>query len=430
MLDYSQSLEYVVKSDIGMRRANNQDSCSAVVAEDDSDWQQRGHLFIVADGMGAHAAGELASKIAVDTVPHLYRHYRSLPAPDALRRAIEETNREIHVRGRANVEFHNMGTTASVLVLLPQGVICGHVGDSRVYRVRNQTLEQLTFDHSLAWELKALGKIDAESDFAKHVPKNVITRSLGPQPNVQVDIEGAFPVQEGDVFLLCSDGLSGQVDDPEIGAIIANLPPEEAANVLIDLANLRGGPDNITVIIAKVVGSQLATNGESQRSFVGQRKKQAVNPAAWVVSGVCLFVGLFLWVASQPILASVFGVAGIVALIVGIVMLVRQRTPQASRESGGFSKGNGPYTQFSCTAGREFVSKLATIVSELREAAEEANWEIQWSQFQEFNDAAVDAAKAGRHTDAVRSFCKAISFMMNELRHQQSQQASDSAIEY
>ncbi|MCA9167889.1 MAG: serine/threonine-protein phosphatase, partial [Planctomycetales bacterium] len=126
------SIAYSARSDIGMRRTNNQDSYIALPAEDDHAWLSRGHLFVVADGMGAHAAGELASKLAADGVVHHYRKLRQLSPPEAILKAFRDTNGEIHRRGQANSEFRNMGTTCSALLLLPQGALAAHVGDSRV----------------------------------------------------------------------------------------------------------------------------------------------------------------------------------------------------------------------------------------------------------------------------------------------------------
>src|SRR6185369_2097132 len=108
----------------------------------------RGHVFVVADGMGAHAAGELASKMAADGIPHNYHKIHDQPAVWAIAKAVEEINDQINQRGQANIDFQGMGTTSSVLVLLPQGALVAHVGDSRVYRLRGEQLEQLTFDHS------------------------------------------------------------------------------------------------------------------------------------------------------------------------------------------------------------------------------------------------------------------------------------------
>src|SRR5262245_50262243 len=122
-----------------MRRSNNQDSHVVVLASDVEAWKSRGHFFMVADGMGAHAAGELASKLAVEGVSHLYRKYTELSAPEALQKAMLETNTKVHQRGQANADFRNMGTTASTLILLPQGAFVAHIGDSRVYRLRDAT---------------------------------------------------------------------------------------------------------------------------------------------------------------------------------------------------------------------------------------------------------------------------------------------------
>ncbi|HUS38071.1 MAG TPA: PP2C family serine/threonine-protein phosphatase, partial [Pirellulales bacterium] len=252
-LTFEQCVRHAAISDIGMRRQNNQDSMNTVVAPERSYWEQRGHLYLVADGMGAHAAGELASKLAADGLPHIYAKHTDLEPALALRQAILEANNKIYEKGHANAEFQGMGTTCSALVLLPVGAIVGHVGDSRVYRLRDGKLEQLTFDHSLVWEMRAAGQIPANAENI-HVPKNIITRSLGPNPVVKIDLEGPFPMAVGDRFLLCSDGLTGPVTDPELGAILASMSPDEAVQMLVDLANLRGGPDNITVIVVEVVG--------------------------------------------------------------------------------------------------------------------------------------------------------------------------------
>src|SRR5450755_744823 len=144
-------------SDLGMRRMNNQDSIAVVVTDDQNTWSSRGHLLMVADGMGAHAAGELASKLAVDNIPHIYFKLRDQYPPAALRQAIREVNTLIHTKGQSSIGFQGMGTTCSCLVLLPEGALVAHIGDSRVYRLRGNRLAQLTFDHSLVWEMAAAG---------------------------------------------------------------------------------------------------------------------------------------------------------------------------------------------------------------------------------------------------------------------------------
>lgn len=144
-----------------------------------------------------------------------------------------------------------MGTTCSALLLLADGALIAHVGDSRVYRMRRGRIEQLTFDHSLVWELVRHKHLDLDQAL-KAVPRNVITRSLGPDPVVDVDVEGPYPVGPGDVYLLCSDGLPGLVGDPEIGAFAESFHPEDACRYLTQLANLRGGTDNVTTLIVRV----------------------------------------------------------------------------------------------------------------------------------------------------------------------------------
>ena len=238
-------------TDTGMRRANNQDSHAIVRASNRDLWKLRGHLLMVADGMGAHAAGELASKMACDNIPHNYYKSKSGTPVETLTKAYGEVGAQIHAKATANRDFQGMGTTCSTLILGPTGALIAHVGDSRIYRVRNGRLDQLSFDHSLVWELVRRNHITPDQA-GKSVPRNVITRSLGPDPTVEVDIEGPIPVESGDVFILCSDGLSGPVTDPEIGAFAANFHPEDACRYLVQLANLRGGHDNITAVIARI----------------------------------------------------------------------------------------------------------------------------------------------------------------------------------
>src|SRR3954454_4620321 len=234
-----------------MRRSNNQDSHSVVRAPTVETWKNRGHLFMVADGMGAHAVGELASKMACDNIPHHYAKTKTGTPAEAITKAYREVGGLIHSRATANRDFQGMGTTCSTLLLLPAGALIAHVGDSRVYRIRNGRIDQLSFDHSLVWELVRRNHLPHDQAL-KSVPKNVITRSLGPDPQVEVDIEGPLPVEKGDVYVLCSDGLSGLVTDPEIGAFAANSHPEAACRYLIHLATLRGGNDNITVVVLRI----------------------------------------------------------------------------------------------------------------------------------------------------------------------------------
>ncbi|HMO84751.1 MAG TPA: protein phosphatase 2C domain-containing protein, partial [Lacipirellulaceae bacterium] len=256
-------------SDVGMRRTSNQDSLAVALASEDKQVRCRGHLLVVADGMGAHAAGELASQLATDNIPHSYLKRRDLPPCEAIVAAVEEANGRIHTKGQNSVDFHGMGTTCSCLLLLPDGALAAHVGDSRVYRLRGKSIEQLTFDHSLVWEMAAAGHA-SEDEVPPYVPKNVITRSLGPHPTVKVDLEGPLPIKPGDRYLLCSDGLTGPLNPQLIGMVLGSLPPEDVAQTLVDLANLLGGPDNITVVVAEV---------EKALPAVGRTNCQEASPA-------------------------------------------------------------------------------------------------------------------------------------------------------
>jgi protein phosphatase len=172
---------YCEQTDIGRRRANNQDSLAVVPPVSPQQYQSRGWLLLVADGMGAHVAAERASKIAAEQVPLIYEKNAQRSPPLALLRGLEQANTEINLRGRRQPEYLGMGTTCTTLVLVPRGVLVGHVGDSRAYRLRGTTLDQLTRDHSAVWELESQGGLTREQA-ERTVGKNVITRSMGPMP--------------------------------------------------------------------------------------------------------------------------------------------------------------------------------------------------------------------------------------------------------
>lgn len=429
-MNYSTCLQVAAITDVGMRRATNQDSHALVVADTAELWQARGHFFMVADGMGAHAAGELASKLAADGIPHLYHKHRDLSPPEALEKAIRETNSEVHRRGMANPDFHNMGTTCSVLVLLPQGALAAHIGDSRIYRLRGNQLQQLTFDHSLQWELRASGQLPPGSDIAASVPKNVITRSLGPNANVQIDLEGPWPIELGDVYLLCSDGLTARVEDDELGPIMGALPPEEAARVLVDLANLRGGPDNCTILIAKVVKREMTTAASAAPAItVGTaRSKTAVHPGVWIGAGVAALAAIVTFVMGYLIATAVIAVAALITAGYGLWQQFGRSAGVTL--GGGRHLGKGPYTATVCAPGQVFLSNLAGVIEELREAARDGNWNIDWRTFDDFCNRAQAAEERKNYLDGVREFCRGISFMMKELRNQGTKKGTDSTIQY
>ena len=415
---WDSAIEVASLSDIGMRRTNNQDNLAVSLSNSQTAWAKKGHLFVVADGMGAHAAGELASKLAVDQIPHLYARSSEPSAPEALKKSVVVANTDINRRGQMNEDFHNMGTTLSSLVLLPQGAVAAHIGDSRVYRLRQNKLEQLTFDHSLVWEMKAAGQLTAAEEAQGKIPKNVITRSLGPYPECKVDLEGPFPIAVGDSFLLCSDGLTGVVSDAEIAAFLANMPPAEAVKVLVDLANLRGGPDNITVIIAKVASPEIATSGSAKAIRVNSKKADyAVHPLVWAFLGVSLLLAIFFIFTGQMMIA-IF--PGVIALGMGLFALIRTIMGATSGETVAQGKrlGKGPYTRTTCGSGVDVAKQLASILKQLQMGAVEQDWKVDWKQLKARVAEAEAALKQGNSSHAVRVYGGSISFLMDQLRNQ------------
>jgi serine/threonine protein phosphatase PrpC len=411
---WKEHLQYTAVSDIGMRRTSNQDSHAVELATDVEGWRRRGHLFLVADGMGAHAAGELASQLAADTIPHLYFKQLDLSAPDSLKQAVIDSNSEINRKGQANQDFHNMGTTCSVLTLLPQGAVIAHVGDSRIYRLRGGLLEQLTVDHSLVWELRAAGQSTPNSDIESMIPRNVITRSLGPYAEVNVDLEGPFPIEVNDTFLLCSDGLVGEVSDPEIAAILSSLPVDEAAQALVDLANLRGGPDNITIVVCQVTGSQLTTNAASTTPItVGSRPPSRKSlPVLWAIFIACLLaVGLMSLVGSWQIVIAL----GVISLLTLLAILIKTYGAEmgGTTISGGRRFGRGPYTQTSPVADHSLMDNLRDMIEELRT---DSTLGLGDSVNNDVLAEANQAKNAGNVSVAVRSYMRVLSGLLKLLR--------------
>jgi protein phosphatase len=227
------------RTDTGRQRQANEDSYLA-----------RSPLFVVADGMGGAQAGEVASMTAVQAFE------AGLPdglLEDALQNSIGLANRTIHDRAQSDAALAGMGTTitAASVDSEREEVVIGHVGDSRAYRLRDGILQRLTRDHSLVEEMRRRGQI-TEEQAEDHPQRSIITRALGPEPEVEVDVQ-AVPADPGDLFLLCSDGLTTMIGDERIKEIILGATTLEAATrALIDEANRAGGRDNITVVLFQV----------------------------------------------------------------------------------------------------------------------------------------------------------------------------------
>ena len=407
-----------------MRRRNNQDSYAVVLAEDEAAWQKSGHLLIVADGMGAHAAGELASRLSVELIPHHYgKLLKGIPS-EALQRSLVETNSEIFRRGQANPEFRSMGTTTCALAILPEGAVVAHVGDSRVYRLRGNLMEQLTFDHSLVWEMRASGEVSEEALRSNAIPKNVITRSLGPNGSVAVDLEGPFPLRVGDKFLLCSDGLSGQLTDEEMGVLLQVVDIQLAVNAMVDIANLRGGPDNITVVVGEVKNDGLMKSGAAMDS-----NPSAVAPQFPVAFGIATAIALLCCVVL--LLLGQFPVAFLAAGAAAVAFATGWYKYQSQRVSNDVSGqyGRGPYRKATCKPDAVFSGNLTQVVSELNDWVSENKWKIKSEKIAEETRAARAAEQAKNYGDSIRHYVNVIAMTMEEVRKQQDGQAGDSTIE-
>ncbi len=230
--------ETTCKTDTGRQRRGNEDNAYA-----------RAPVFVVADGMGGAQAGEVASKMAIDAFE------QELPdegAPEErLATRVREANRQIYERSHSDRESAGMGTTLTAAYLDETSVAIAHVGDSRAYMFRDGTLQRLTRDHSLVDELVRHGKL-TEAQAAEHPQRSIITRALGPEPDVEVDT-WTYPVRAGDVLLLCSDGLTSMIPESRVSEVLAaNSALDEAGDALIKAANEAGGRDNITVVLFRV----------------------------------------------------------------------------------------------------------------------------------------------------------------------------------
>jgi len=238
----SAQVQTVALTSIGKVRSSNQDAFG---------YRVEAGVFVVCDGMGGAAAGEVASQVTVDSVLKGLAEVHSAKAPrSVLEDVVVTANRTVHAKAKRDPKLHGMGTTLVVLVLSTDQAWIAHVGDSRCYRFRNGQLERLTKDHSLVDEQVRLGQLTQEE--ADSSPfRNVITRAIGTQESVTADVS-EFPLIPGDLFLLCSDGLTREVSDEQIAHLLeGNSDLEATCLALVEAANEAGGRDNITCLLAR-----------------------------------------------------------------------------------------------------------------------------------------------------------------------------------
>jgi len=244
-------VQAVLRTDVGKVRSENQDFGMYTSPAEELGSHAGGRLLVVADGMGGHRGGATASRLATET---LKAHYLTSPTgdvPSALRDAVTLANAKVYSEAQTNPDLRGMGTTTSALVIRGGQGWFAHVGDSRIYLVRGDAVKQLTEDHSLVATMVREGLLTAQ-EAENHPRRNVLQRSIGVSEEVEIDIRGPMELHEGDTFVLCSDGLHGVVKEDEIKEV-AKLPIQQAANELIKLALERGAPDNVTVIVARMV---------------------------------------------------------------------------------------------------------------------------------------------------------------------------------
>jgi PPM family protein phosphatase len=283
------------KTDLGRTREHNEDTfLVADLSTGNASLQPevrrhdvgpRGSLFMVADGMGGAAAGELASAMAADLI---YRHmataWASDPASSAdqfayrMREAVELANSQIYSYARAHPEVRGMGTTVTAAGIFDGDLYLTQIGDSRAYLVRGADAVQLTKDQSLMQRLVDAGEL-TQDEAEQSERRNIILQALGPDPRVKVDLTHQ-PVRRGDTLILCSDGLSGVVRREEFAQMAQDHPDLAAlCSALIDLANSRGGPDNITVVAARFEGEGLPEDGIEPVGHQRYRLEQVSTPA-------------------------------------------------------------------------------------------------------------------------------------------------------
>jgi len=262
-----------VRTDKGCVRETNEDSGRMVRPSDPALLRERGVLVVVADGMGGHSAGEVASRMAVELVGRLY-YQTAGDAQEALSGAVAEANRQIYAASQDGEDHQGMGTTCTALALRGGAAFAAHVGDSRLYMLRGGQIYQLTEDDSHVMELVRHGLISKE-EARTHEDKNVILRALGTAPEVEVSAVSPLETRAGDFYLLCSDGLHDLVRDEEIARVVSEAADvHAAAEQLVALAKERGGHDNITV---GIVG--LASPGASLPQPENMRATREVEAA-------------------------------------------------------------------------------------------------------------------------------------------------------
>jgi len=247
-------LQVIIKTDTGNIRTNNEDAAAFFYPDDSSLLNTKGVMLVLADGMGGHNSGEVASNMTVEGVAREYYRNANREVIPAVRRAVERVNRAIYDKSKNHVQHSGMGTTCTLLLIKEQKIYVGHVGDSRAYIFKNGSLHSLTTDHTLVNSLVEEGKI-TEEEAESHPQRNVLLKALGIDKKISPEVrDTGFGLAPGDRLLLCSDGLYEYFSHEELRRFgLAALSPALWAKQLVETAKERGGHDNITVVVAEAL---------------------------------------------------------------------------------------------------------------------------------------------------------------------------------
>jgi protein phosphatase len=343
------------------------------------------------------------------------RHVREGVEP-ALRRAFQETNAGIYTIGQENPEFRGLGTTSTALILRPEGAWVAHVGDSRAYRIRDGLAEQLTFDHSWVWEIARRQGVDPDElgDFKK----NVIIRSLGPDAEVEVDIEGPHPVRSGDIYLLCSDGLTGVVAPEDVGAVVSVLPMEDAAKLLVNLANLRGGPDNITVMIVQIGDGHAGPSkkaggpGVLTRAIAAWNRRVPVPFTALAAGIVVAMLSLAMRMNSVPGATLLFLLAALIILagLAGLVVHLRKE-PEHVEVVNNAPRELHLYKKHSCPVTAELIDKFQQLEATLAQTMRDQGVAVDWDEHAKLDAAVKSGMEKGSEREVFAGRCRSLLFI-------------------
>jgi protein phosphatase len=311
-------------TDVGKRRTDNEDRYAVWTSDDDPAGSPE-VLLVVCDGMGGSNAGEVASRLAVDTVLRVFEEQHGSDPLAALSEAVQAANQQVWEHSRTRVDLHGMGTTCTAVAVRGTEVHVAHVGDSRAYLVRDGRARQLTSDHSLVAQLVASGQLSKEHA-RTDARRNVVTRSVGAAPTVEVEaIQLDERIRPGDTLVVCTDGLHGQVSEDEIGRLASHESLARVCRDLIALANQRGGPDNITVAVARPLKPEAP---------------RAAAPARHAPPGARARTRTLQWLIAA-LLALMLVLFGLAWVVFGMMRAEQQQATSAQVDAGDASGGGG-----------------------------------------------------------------------------------------